>query len=164
MKPQLTLVCVGKLRETYWQDAEVEYRKRLSGYVSKLTVWEVPDEPTPDNASVAQEAALKKREADRLLTKLSERDFVVVLDGRQGKTLTSPQFSHALTHAMSEQSASAFSFVIGGSLGLHDDVLARADLILSFGPMTFPHQMMRVVLWEQIYRAFKIAKNEPYHK
>ncbi len=163
MKPQLTLVCVGKLREPFWQDADAEYRKRLTGYASKLTVWETADEPTPDNASPAQEETIRKREAKRILPKIGDRDFVIVLDGR-GKTLSSPQFSQTLQTAMSEQAASAFSFVIGGSLGLHPSVLERADLVLSFGPMTFPHQLMRVVLWEQVYRAFKIAKNEPYHK
>ena len=164
MKPQIRLVCVGKLRETFWQEADAEYRKRLSGYTAKLTVCEVSDEPTPDSASAAQDNAVREKEAEKILAQIPPRDFAIVLDGMRGKTLTSPAFSARLVEEMSQNAASAFCFVIGGSLGLHETVLQRADLVLSLGPMTFPHQLMRVVLWEQIYRAFKIAKNEPYHK
>ena len=163
MKPQITLVCVGKLREAFWADADAEYRKRLSGYTAKLVVCEVADEPTPDAASLAQEETVREKEAARILPKIEARDFAIILDGTHGKTLSSPAFSARLVQEMSD-GASSFCFVIGGSLGLHPSVLERANLVLSLGPMTFPHQMMRVVLWEQVYRAFKIARNEPYHK
>lgn len=163
-KPQVTVIGVGRLREKYWQDAQAEYVKRLSGYTSRLAVVEVADEPTPDAASPAEEENIRRREAERLLAKVGERDYLIALDGTLGRTLTSPQFAAHLERAAAEGGASAFAFVIGGSLGLHESVLERADLALSFGAFTYPHQLMRVILLEQLYRAAKIQRGEPYHK
>ncbi|MDX1935052.1 MAG: 23S rRNA (pseudouridine(1915)-N(3))-methyltransferase RlmH [Capsulimonadales bacterium] len=162
-KPSFHLLAVGRLRERYWVEAQAEYRKRLSGYSSALTVTEVADESTPDNASDAQETAIRNREGDRLLAAIGPRDFIVALD-RQGQRMDSPQFAAFLERKMVQDGVSAFTFVIGGSLGLSEALLSEADLTLSFGDFTFPHQMMRILLLEQLYRAARIARNEPYHK
>lgn len=162
-KPALQIIVVGKLRERYWQDAEAEYRKRLVSYTSRLTITEVNDEPTPDNASSAQETAIRVREGERILAQIPARDYVIALD-RQGITLDSLEFSARHEQLMAEQGVSGFCYVIGGSLGLSPAVLARADIRLSFGEFTYPHQLMRIILLEQLYRAAKIARNEPYHK
>jgi 23S rRNA (pseudouridine1915-N3)-methyltransferase len=158
----VTVVCVGKLREAFWKDAEAEYVKRLSAFTSRLSVVEVADEPTPENASPATEEAIRAKEAERILARLGERDYVIALD-RGGATLDSPGFAARLERLASDGN-SAFAFVIGGSLGLHDTVLARAGLTLSFGAFTYPHQLMRVILLEQLYRAGKINRGENYHK
>jgi len=160
---QVTIVAVGRLRETWWRDAEAEYVKRLTPLAGRVTIVEVADEATPDGASPATEEAIRTREGARLLAKIGERAFVVTLD-RGGVTLTSEAFAARLEKLAGEEGISAVAFVIGGSLGLSPDVLARADLSLSFGAFTFPHQMMRVVLLEQVYRAFKINRGEAYHK
>jgi 23S rRNA (pseudouridine1915-N3)-methyltransferase len=162
MVQRIRVIAVGKLREGFWRDAEAEYRKRLSGYTTRLEVIEVADEPTPDNASPAQEDAARQREAERILARLSEREHVIALDGA-GRTFSSPAFAAHLG-GLATQGVSDLAFVIGGSLGLHESVHVRAALILSFGAFTFPHQLMRVVLLEQVYRAFKINRGEPYHK
>jgi 23S rRNA (pseudouridine1915-N3)-methyltransferase len=158
---QINLLTVGKLKEKYWTGAVEEYSKRLSSYC-KVNVVEVPDEPTPDNASAAQEEAIKKKEADKLLGKIGERDYVIALV-IDGKGLSSEEFAEHLDK-MAGQGYSTFTFVIGGSLGLHQDVVKRANLKLSFSKFTFPHQMVRVILLEQVYRAFRIQRGEPYHK
>lgn len=163
MIQRIRVVAVGKLREAYWRDAEAEYRKRLSGYTTKLEVIEVADEPTPDNASPAQEDAARRREAERILARLSDREHVIALDGT-GRAFSSPAFAAHLQELGAQGGVSDVAFVIGGSLGLHDTARVRADLLLSFGAFTFPHQMMRTILLEQLYRAYKIAKGEPYHK
>lgn len=163
MRPQLSFVCVGKLREAFWRDAAAEYVKRLGGYTSKVSVVEVADEPTPDGASAATESAIREREGERLLAKLGERDFVIVCDA-DGRNLDSESLSRTLGRQCTEEGVSAFAFIVGGSLGLSDAVKSRADLTLSFGAMTFPHQLLRVMLLEQLYRAFKIDRGEPYHK
>ncbi len=162
-KPAVHIVAVGKLRERHWQEAEAEYRKRLSNYTTRLTITEVTDDPTPEEASPAQEATIRQREGERLLAQVTTRDFVIALD-RQGKQLDSLQFSTVIERQMAEQGVSAFCYIIGGSLGLSPSVLARADLVLSFGTFTYPHQLMRVILLEQLYRASKIARQEHYHK
>lgn len=162
-KPAVTILAVGKLRERYWLDAQAEYRKRLGLFTTRITILEVADEPTPDAASPAQEESVRKREADRLLAQIGDRDYVIALD-RGGKTFDSPTFAAYLDQATARGDASAFTFVIGGSLGLHASVLDRANLLLTFGAFTFPHQLMRVILLEQVYRAFKIQRGEPYHK
>jgi 23S rRNA (pseudouridine1915-N3)-methyltransferase len=162
-KPTLRIIAVGKLRERFWQDAEAEYRKRLSAYTSRLTVIEVTDEPTPDSASDAQELAIREREGERILAQMGAREHVIALD-RQGRTMDSPAFAVYIERQMSEEGVSAFTYVIGGSLGLSEAVLARANMTLSFGAFTFPHQLMRVILLEQLYRAAKITRNESYHK
>ena len=162
-RPALTLLAVGKLREVFWQDAQAEYRKRLSAYTTRLSIIEVTDEPTPDTASPAQETAIRQREGERLLLMVPPRDFVVALDSR-GKSLDSPALSALMERQTAEEGISAFTFIIGGSLGLSPEVLARADLTLSFGAFTYPHQLMRIILLEQLYRAAKIARGETYHK
>ena len=158
---QINLITVGKLKEKYWTGAVEEYAKRLSSY-SKVNVYEVADEPTPDNASAAQEEGIKKKEAERILSKVGDRDYVIALV-IQGKSLTSEEFAEHLDK-MAGQGYSTFTFVIGGSLGLHESVVQRANYKLSFSKFTFPHQMVRVILLEQIYRAFRIQRGEPYHK
>jgi 23S rRNA (pseudouridine1915-N3)-methyltransferase len=162
-KPQVKIVAVGRLRERHWQDAEAEYRKRLGSYTAKLTVAEVADEPTPDDAPPAQEEAIRQREGERLLVQIGQREYVIALD-RSGRSFDSLGFAAHLDRITAEEGASALTFVIGGSLGLSAAVLNRADLALSFGAFTFPHQLMRVILLEQIYRAAKIQRGEPYHK
>ena len=158
---QINLLAVGKLKEKYWKGAVDEYSKRLSSYC-KVNVIEVADEPTPDNASPAQEEQIKKREADKLLSKIGDRDYVIAL-AIQGKNLTSEEFADHLDK-MAGSGYSTFTFIIGGSLGLHETVLQRANYKLSFSKFTFPHQMVRVILMEQVYRAFRIQRGEPYHK
>jgi 23S rRNA (pseudouridine1915-N3)-methyltransferase len=158
---QINLLTVGKLKEKYWVGAVEEYKKRLSSY-AKVSVVEVSDEPTPDNASPAQEEQIKRKEAEKLLAKVGERDYVIAL-AIEGKSITSEEFAEHLDK-MAGQGYSTFTFVIGGSLGLHETVLQRANYKLSFSKFTFPHQMVRVILLEQVYRAFRIQRGEPYHK
>lgn len=157
----ITVISVGKLKEKYWVQALAEYEKRLGAY-AKVKMIEVADEPTPDNASAAQEEAIKSKEAARILAQIKERDYVVAL-AIEGQAYTSEAFAEVLER-MAGQGYSSFVFVIGGSLGLHSSVLQRANLKLSFSKFTFPHQMVRVILLEQIYRAFRIQRGEPYHK
>ncbi|PWK16527.1 23S rRNA (pseudouridine(1915)-N(3))-methyltransferase RlmH [Tumebacillus permanentifrigoris] len=158
---QINLLTVGKLKEKYWVGAVEEYKKRLSSY-AKVSVVEVPDEPTPDNASAAQEEQIKRKEAEKLLAKVGERDYVIAL-AIEGKSITSEEFAEQIDR-MAGQGYSTFTFVIGGSLGLHETVLQRANYKLSFSKFTFPHQMVRAILLEQVYRAFRILRGEPYHK
>lgn len=158
---RVTIVCVGKLKEAYWRGAIQEYSKRLSRYL-KLEIVELPDEKAPETMSPAQEDEVRQKEGLRILKAIKEDAFVVAL-AIEGKSLS----SEALADFISEKTVrgvSHMAFVIGGSLGLSEDVMKRADFSLSFSPMTFPHQMMRVILLEQIYRAEKINRKEPYHK
>lgn len=158
---RISIICVGRLKEKYWADAVAEYCKRLSKYV-KLEITELPDEKAPESMSVAQEEQVKIKEGQRILKVLKEDAFVVTLEV-QGKQLSSEELAQLIdTKAVS--GISHIAFVIGGSLGLSQEVVQRGGYHLSFSKMTFPHQMMRVVLLEQIYRAIKINKNEPYHK
>lgn len=157
---KITIACVGKIKEKYFTDAIKEYSKRLSKYVD-LVITEVPDEKAPENMSNAQMVKVKEIEGERLL-KVVKDSFVVAL-AIDGKKLASEGFSEFVSDKM-VRGVSNITFVIGGSLGLCDEVLKRADYKLSFSDMTFPHQLMRVVLLEQIYRAYRIMKNEPYHK
>lgn len=158
---KVQICCVGKIKETYFQGAVQEYMKRLSRYC-KVEITEVMDEKTPDGASEALEEQIKQKEAERLLRVLKEDAFVCVL-AIDGKMLDSVELSRKLDK-LGVDGVSHIQFVIGGSLGLHESILKRADMKLSFSKMTFPHQLMRVILLEQIYRAFKIARKEPYHK
>lgn len=158
---RITIVCVGKLKERYWQDAIAEYSKRLQRY-HKLEIIELPDEKAPESLSAAQETEIKRKEGERICRAIAEHAYVVAL-AIQGKTLTSEQLAaHMAKKAV--DGVSHMVFVIGGSLGLSEEVMERADFALSFSAMTFPHQMMRVILLEQIYRAEKINRKEPYHK
>lgn len=158
---QYTILCVGKIKEQFFTDAIGEYRKRLSRY-GKTEVIEVPDEKTPDQASGALESQIKQREAERLLRHIKDAMYVIALD-LQGKEYDSVSFASHLGDIML-QGNSHIVFVIGGSLGLHPSVLQRADERICFSKMTFPHQLMRVILLEQIYRANRIQRGEPYHK
>jgi 23S rRNA (pseudouridine1915-N3)-methyltransferase len=158
---RISIVCVGRIKEKYWNDAISEYSKRLSRYC-KLNIIEVQDEKTPDNAPPAVEEQIKKKEGERILKSLDDSGQVVVL-AIKGKKLS----SEALADFLQDQAVGGVShiqFVIGGSLGLHESVLQRADRSISFSDMTFPHQMMRVILLEQIYRGYRIINGEPYHK
>ena len=158
---RITVVCVGKIKEKFYVQAVEEYAKRLSRYC-KLEFVELPDEKTPENAGEQINASIKAKEGDRILSVLRDDAYVIAL-AIQGNMLDSVQFSEKL-EKLAVSSVSHIMFVIGGSLGLDTRVLSRADYKLSFSKMTFPHQLMRVVLLEQIYRAYRIMRGEPYHK
>ena len=157
----ITLVTVGKLKEKYLKQAIDEYSKRLSRYC-KLDIIELPDEKTPDNASEKEETQIKEKEGKAILSKIKDNSYVVAMD-LKGKQLTSEELS-SFVERCGVTGHSNIVFVIGGSLGLSDEVIKRADYKLCFSKMTFPHQLFRVMLLEQVYRAFRIMKNEPYHK
>ena len=158
---KITILCVGKVKEKYFTGAIDEYAKRLSRYC-KLEIVEVADEKTPDGASTALEEQIKQKEGERLLKYIPEDAYVCVL-AIEGKQLTSEQLSEKIGE-LGVRGVSHIVFVIGGSLGLWDAVVKKADFLLSFSKMTFPHQLMRVVLLEQIYRGYRILQGEPYHK
>ena len=158
---KITIICVGKIKEKFYRDAIDEYRKRLSRY-AKLEIVEVVDEKTKDQASEAEDLMVKEKEGERILKNIKEDAYVVAL-AIEGKMYDSVALSNHL-QTLGVNGKSQLTFVIGGSLGLSSQVLSRADEKLSFSPMTFPHQLMRVVLLEQIYRCFRIQNNEPYHK
>ena len=158
---KIKLITVGKVKEKYFCDAIAEYSKRLSKYIS-LEIIEVPDEMTPDKAKPGEVAVILAKEGDRILSKISEKDFVITLE-ILGKKLTSEALASKLENIMNSGN-STIDLIIGGSLGLDDRIKSRSNFALSLSDMTFPHQLMRVVLLEQIYRAFKIINNEPYHK
>ena len=157
----INIVCIGKLKEKYWTDAIAEYSKRLGSY-GKLEIVELKEERLPENASPADEENVKSAEGKSILKALAADSYVIALDV-SGKQLSSEQLAKKL-ESLAVDGRSTIDLIIGGSLGLSDEVRRRADFRLSFSPMTFPHQMMRVVLLEQIYRSFKIIRKEPYHK
>lgn len=157
----ITIVCIGKLKERYWTEAVQEYSKRLSKYCS-LSINELREEKAPDSASAAEETAVKEAEGRNILKQIKKGAYVIALEIK-GKELTSEALAEKI-EALGIAGKSDIVFVIGGSIGLSEEVLARADFRLSFSKMTFPHQMMRAVLLEQIYRSFKIIRNEVYHK
>lgn len=161
LEMKITLVTVGKIKESYWEAAIAEYEKRLSRYC-RLEILSVADEKTPDGASAALEAQIKEREGERILAKLRPDAYVIAL-AIEGKMLDSAELARKL-EGLGISGKSQVVFVIGGSLGLSDAVLSRADMRLSFSKMTFPHQLMRVILLEQIYRSYRIIHKEPYHK
>ena len=158
---KITILCVGKVKESFMREAVGEYRKRLSRYV-KLDIVEVADERTPDHASEKEEAIIREKEGERLFRKLKPDDVVIALaiNGMQHDSLS---FARMMDHFGLSGKGNVV-FVIGGSLGLSDQLLKRADKQLSFSKMTFPHQLMRVILLEQIYRSYRIIHGEPYHK
>ena len=158
---RITVLAVGRIKEKYFTDAVAEYRKRLGRY-AKTEIVEVEDEATPDKASAKQEEQIKEKEGKRLLAKLPEGAYVIAL-AIDGKAPDSVELSEKITR-LGVEGKSHLCFLIGGSLGLSEAVLRRADEKLSFSRMTFPHQLMRVILLEQIYRSFRIARGEPYHK
>ena len=157
----ITLVTVGKIKEKYFRDAIAEYQKRLSRYC-RLDIIEVVDEKTPDRASQLLENQIKQKEAERILKNIKEDAYCVALaiDGKKRDSVNLAEHMEKLGLT----GKSNIAFVIGGSLGLHESVLTRADEKLSFSDMTFPHQLMRVILLEQIYRCYRIMNGEPYHK
>jgi len=157
----ITIISVGKLKEKYLKMGIDEYTKRLGSY-AKVDLVEVADEKAPENLSDADMEIVKKKEGDRILAKVGPDTYVIAL-AINGKMKSSEQLATDLQSLMT-YGRSKIAFVIGGSLGLHDEVLKRADEELSFSKMTLPHQLMKLVLVEQVYRAFRIIKGEPYHK
>lgn len=158
---KITIISVGKIKEKYLKDAVCEYEKRLSRYC-RLEIIEVDDEKTPDGASTAEESNIKLKEAERILKYVKEDSYIITLE-ISGKMYDSVEFARKLAN-LGIQGEGHIQFIIGGSLGLHDKVCSRADMALSFSKMTFPHQLMRVILLEQIYRSYRINNGEPYHK
>lgn len=158
---KITIVTVGKIKEKYLKEAIAEYSKRLRAYCD-LKIIEVADEKTPDQASQAVEDGIRSKEGERILKQLKDEMYVITLE-ISGEMLTSEKLAEKIEH-LGIQGKSSIAFVIGGSIGLGKDVLRRSDYALSFSKMTFPHQLMRVILLEQIYRSFKIQRGEPYHK
>jgi 23S rRNA (pseudouridine1915-N3)-methyltransferase len=157
----ITIITVGKLKEKYLKDAIDEYAKRLSRYC-RLDIIELPDEKTPDNASAKEEEGIKEKEGQNILSKIKDNMFVIAMD-LGGKQLSSEEFSGYID-SLGVTGNSNIAFIIGGSLGISKTVLNRANYKLCFSKMTFPHQLFRVMLLEQIYRSFRIMKGEPYHK
>ena len=155
------ILCVGKIKEKFFKDAISEYSKRLSKYCT-LEIIEVADEKTSENASDVEIALVKDKEGERILKAIKDKDFVIAL-AILGKQMDSVAFSKYIEN-LTITGHSSIVFVIGGSLGLSDSVLSRSDFKISFSEMTFPHQLMRVILLEQIYRGMRIINNEPYHK
>ncbi|HIW81374.1 MAG TPA: 23S rRNA (pseudouridine(1915)-N(3))-methyltransferase RlmH [Candidatus Acetatifactor stercoripullorum] len=158
---KITVVCVGKIKEKFYRDAVSEYEKRLSRYC-RFEILEVADEKTPEGAGSALEEQIKEKEGKRILARIKEDAYVCTLE-IGGRKFSSEGFAAYLEKA-ALSGKSNIVFVIGGSLGLHQSVLDRSDQAVSFSDMTFPHQLMRVILSEQIYRAFRIIHKEPYHK
>ena len=156
---EIRIITVGKIKEKYLSDGIAEYAKRLSRYC-KLTFCQVADEKTPDKASEALNIQIKDTEGERLMKHIREQDYVLAIDG---KMLDSVELSEKI-EKLGVSGISSIAFVIGGSLGLSDRVLKRADYKLSFSKMTFPHQLMQMILLEQIYRSYRIMNHEPYHK
>jgi 23S rRNA (pseudouridine1915-N3)-methyltransferase len=158
---KITLVTVGKIKERFFADAIKEYEKRLSRYC-RLEIVQVSDEKTPEKASEAKARQIREREGERILAQLKEGAYVIAL-AIEGKMASSEELAKKL-EKLGITGKSQVVFVIGGSLGLSEAVLKRADEQLSFSRMTFPHQLMRVILLEQIYRSYRIIAGEPYHK
>lgn len=158
---KITVIAVGKIKEKFYTDAIAEYSKRLSRYC-RLEIIQVADEKMPDGASEAQERQIKEKEGSRILAQIKDGAYVIAL-AVQGTMLSSEQLAGKLNR-LGVDGQSQIVLIIGGSLGLSDEVLKRADYHLSFSPMTFPHQLMRVILLEQIYRSYRIISGEPYHK
>lgn len=157
---KITVICVGKIKEKYFVEAINEYKKRLSKYVN-LNIIEVPNEKAPDNLSRADEQIIKLKEAQKILKFIKDEYLIALcIDGNQQ---SSTEFTHFIENNMIN-GISHICFIIGGSLGLHNTIIDRTNFKLSFSNMTFPHQLMRVILLEQIYRSNRILSNEPYHK
>ncbi|MCI8609734.1 MAG: 23S rRNA (pseudouridine(1915)-N(3))-methyltransferase RlmH [Firmicutes bacterium] len=158
---RIRVICIGKLKERYWSEAITEYSKRLSRFVN-LEIVELKEARLPDKASAADEEKVKEEEGKSILAKIEDGTYVITLE-IQGKQFSSEELAHKVEQ-LGLEGHSDIVFVIGGSLGLSQQVSKRADFKLSFSKMTFPHQMMRVVLLEQVYRSFKIIRHETYHK
>ncbi|MCI6061398.1 MAG: 23S rRNA (pseudouridine(1915)-N(3))-methyltransferase RlmH [Dorea sp.] len=158
---KITIITVGKIKEKYLKDAIAEYSKRLSKYC-KLEIVEVADEKTPENASETVENAIREKEAERILKYVKEDAYIITLE-IGGKLLSSEELAEKI-EKLGIQGTSHIIFIIGGSIGLGKSVLEKSDYALSFSRMTFPHQLMRVILLEQVYRSYRIMNGEPYHK
>ncbi|SHI86632.1 23S rRNA (pseudouridine(1915)-N(3))-methyltransferase RlmH [Parasporobacterium paucivorans] len=158
---KITILTVGKIKEKYLSMAIDEYSKRLGRYC-KLEIIETPDEKVLENASQGQEEIVKSREAERILKNVKEGSYVITLE-IDGKQFSSEELARHV-EGLGVDGISHITFIIGGSIGLHENISRIADLKLSFSRMTFPHQLMRVILLEQIYRSFRIINGEPYHK
>lgn len=158
---KITLITVGKIKEKYLKDAIAEYSKRLGRYC-KLEIIEVADEKTPDQASETVEEGIRTKEGERILKHIKDDMYVVTLE-ISGKMLSSEELAEKI-NSLGLAGKSSIAFVIGGSIGLGKEVLSRSDYALSFSKMTFPHQLMRVILLEQVYRSYRIINGEPYHK
>lgn len=158
---KVSIICVGKIKEKFFRDAIDEYSKRLQRYC-QLSIIEVQDEKTPDKAPLAIEEQIKEKEGMGILSKIKDDMLVCTLEIK-GKKMTSEEMAGWINQS-TVKGVSHIAFVIGGSLGLSKAVTDRAEMHLSFSDMTFPHQLMRVILCEQIYRSFRIINNEPYHK
>lgn len=157
---KVSILCVGKIKEKFYTDAITEYAKRMKRFAD-FEIIEIPDERIPDNASEKENEMIKIREGEKILAKLKNDAFVITLC-IEGKTLSSTELADTIANAC--QNTSHITFIIGGSLGLSDAVKSKSKLRLSFGRMTLPHQLMRVVLAEQIYRSFMINSGSTYHK
>ena len=158
---EIRIITVGKIKEKYLNDGIAEYAKRLGRYC-KLNFIQVPDEKTPDKASDALNRQIKETEGNRLLSHIRDTDYVIAL-AIEGKMLSSEELAGKM-QKLGVEGKGHLVFVIGGSLGLSNAVLKRADYQLSFSSMTFPHQLMQMILLEQIYRGYRIMNHEPYHK
>ena len=158
---KIKLITVGKLKEKYLVAGIAEYRKRM-GRFAKLEMIELPDEKTPDRASELENQQILQKEGDRIMKKINDRDYVIAL-ALEGKMMSSEEFAQKI-EKITVQGYSTITLIIGGSLGLAPMVKQRANHLLSFSAMTFPHQLMRLILLEQVYRAFMIQEGSPYHK
>ena len=158
---KITVITVGKIKEQYLKDAIAEYSKRLSKYC-KLEIIEVADEKTPDNASEVVEDSIRSKEAARILKYVKDDAYIITLE-IGGKQLSSEELADKIDK-LGIQGISHIIFIIGGSIGIGKEVSTKSNYALSFSKMTFPHQLMRVILLEQIYRSYRIISNEPYHK
>lgn len=157
----INIIAVGKVKEKYILNGIDEFKKRLSVH-AKVNIIEVSDEAAPENLSANEMEIVKNREGERILKKIKDSDYVITLEIK-GKKLTSEKFA-SLVEKTALDGHSTIDFVIGGSLGLSQEVMKRSDYALSFSDMTFPHQLMRLILIEQVYRAYRIINNYPYHK
>lgn len=158
---QIKVIAVGKIREKYLVEGIKEYSKRLSAYI-RLEIMEIADEPCPERLSPADEVRVREKEGERILKAIGSQDHVILLD-LKGKEFTSPGLSEYIDQ-LALMGQSSITFIIGGSLGISEEVKRRADYRWSFSQLTFPHPLIRLMLLEQIYRAMKISKGEPYHK
>ncbi|MEH7683651.1 23S rRNA (pseudouridine(1915)-N(3))-methyltransferase RlmH [Priestia megaterium] len=157
----ISIITIGKLKEKYLKQGIQEYLKRLSSY-AKVEIIELADEKAPENLSESEMEQVKQKEGERILAKISDDTHVIAL-AINGKQKSSEELAKEID-SLATYGKSKIAFVIGGSLGLSSEVMKRSNAALSFSKMTFPHQLMRLVLAEQIYRAFRIIRNEPYHK
>lgn len=158
---KITIICVGKIKEKYLSDTIAEYSKRLSKYC-KLEIIQLQDEKTIENASETVNRQIKDKEGERILKNISDDSYVITLE-INGEMISSEKMAQKI-NSLGIAGTSHITFIIGGSLGLSENVSNRSDYKLSFSKMTFPHQLMRVILLEQIYRSYRIINNEPYHK